>query len=95
MDVRGADDQNIGRVAGVLIDPAERRLRFFVVASRGSSRRYLLPTDQPARMDPERKLLQVDVDPEDLPQYQEFSRSTTADMSDDDMLTALFAKRTA
>jgi hypothetical protein len=93
LDVRGADDQKIGRVAGVLIDPMQRRLRFFVVSTgRSSGREYLLPTDSPARMDPERNLLRVDVDPKDLAQCPEFSRSNTPDMSDDDMVAAMFAR---
>ena len=93
LDVRGADDQRIGRVAGVLIDPAQRRLRFFVVASgRSSGRSYLLPTDSPARMDPERNLLRLDLDQEDLAQCPEFTRANTPDMSDDDMIAAMFAR---
>ena len=93
LDVRGADDQRIGRVTGVLIDPAQRRLRFFVVASgRFSGRKYLLPTDSQACVDPERNLLRLDLDQEDLARYPEFSRSSTPDMSDDDMIAAMFAR---
>jgi hypothetical protein len=94
VDVRGAHDEQLGQVEGVLIDPAERRLCFFVC--RGSSgRNYLLPTDRPARIDPDSKSLQVDVDAADLRQYPEYRRASTPDMSDDDMLTAIFARRSA
>jgi hypothetical protein len=96
LDVRGAHDQKLGRVSGVLIDPSQRRLRFFVVASSPSpGRNYLLPTDSPACMDAKRNLLRFEMDVEDLAQYPEFSRSSTPDMSDDDMVEALFARRTA
>ena len=94
LDVRGADDQQLGRVAGVLIDPSQRRLRFYVVVSEPSSgRTYLLPTDNPACMDAERHLLRFDMDAADLALYPEFTRAGTPDMSDDDLLAALFARR--
>jgi hypothetical protein len=94
VEVLGSDDCRLGHVAGVLIDPVERRLRFFVISGR-HNRRYLLPTEGAARMNPGRKSLQVDVDAADLATYPEFSRATTQDFSDNDLLDALFAKRTA
>lgn len=96
LEVCGIDDQKLGRVAGVLIDPTQRRLRFYVVSAAPSpDRTYLLSTDSPACVDPERNLLRFEMEAEDLAQCPEFRRSSTPDMSDDDMVDALFARRTA
>ena len=92
LDVRGAHDQQLGRLTGVLIDPSQRRLCFFVVSNPSAGRKHLLPTDGPACMDPERHLLRLDMDDEDLARYPEFTRSSTPDMSDDDLLAAMFAR---
>ena len=94
LDVRGAHDQQLGRITGVLIDPSQRRLCFFVVSNTSTSagRKHLLPTDSPTCMDPERHLLLLDTDDEDLARYPEFTPSSTPDMSDDDLLAAMFAR---
>lgn len=92
LDVRGARDQQLGRVTGVLIDPSQRRLCFFVVSNPSAGRKHLLPTDSAACMDPERHLLRLDMDDEDLARYPEFTRSSTPDMSDDDLVAAMFAR---
>lgn len=92
LDVRGAHDQQLGRITGVLIDPSQRRLCFFVVSNTSAGRKHLLPTDSPTCMDPERHLLLLDTDDEDLARYPEFTPSSTPDMSDDDLLAAMFAR---
>ena len=96
LEVCGVDNRRLGRVSGVLIDPGQRRLRFYVVSSSPApGRTYLLSTDSPACMDPERNLLRFEMEPEDLARCPEFRRSSTPDMSDDDLVDALFARRTA
>jgi hypothetical protein len=92
LQVLGADEEPLGEVDGVLIDPAERRLRFFVVASNGTvRRRFLLPIDVPARMDADRRSLQLEADVE-LGNCAEFTRSAARDFTDDDLLAALFSR---
>ena len=97
VEVRGSDDRKIGSLEGVLLDPAERRLRFFVVQTPGwlRKRRYLLPSDWPARVDAHGPSLHVDLDGDALARCPEFEKSSVPEYSDDDLLTALFHRRTA
>jgi hypothetical protein len=97
VDFRDADDQKIGTLDGVVIDPASRRLRFFVVESSGwfKSRRFLLPAEWPARIDTEKNSVRVDVDAQDLGQCEEFDRATAPRHSDDDLIQSLFHHRVA
>ena len=97
LPLRGADDQPIGSLDGVLLDPIERRLRFYVVRSPGGlrSRRYLLPTECNAQVDSEGRFLRVAVDRDGLAGCQEFHASTTPEYSGDDVLSAIFRNRIA
>jgi hypothetical protein len=92
LQVLGAHKEPLGRVDGVLIDPVQRRLRFFVVASNDPlERHYLLPIDVPTRMSADRRSLELDADVE-LHDCAEFARSAARDFSDDDLLAALFRR---
>jgi len=96
-DFRGTRDQKIGTLEGVMIDPAARRLRFFVVKSHGwfTSRRFLLPVEWPARIDAGRNALCVDLDSDDLAQFEEFERMAAPAHSDDDLIESMFHHRVA
>ncbi len=97
VEVRGIDDEKIGSVEGVLVDPAERRLRFFVIQAPGffNRRRYLLPTDFPARVDPDRKSLCIEIDRRILSGCEEFKASSVLPYSEDDLVTSMFSRRSA
>lgn len=93
--VETADGEQIGGVDGVLIDPAARRICFYVIAFRrwlGRPRRYLLPADQPAVLEPHRKALRLQIGQAALQACQEFRNQTVPAFSDDDLLSAVFAR---
>jgi hypothetical protein len=62
VDVRDRTDWKIGRLDGVIIDPAERRLRYLVVDNdRLAPHRYLVPLDA-TQLDVEHRALYVHAD---------------------------------
>ena len=60
-------DKNVGTLDGVIVDPIERKVRFFVVTLRRwwATRQYLLPF-MPAQIDSERQGLHVELEPDEL-----------------------------
>ena len=92
VDLRGIDDRVLGVLDGIVIDPTERRLRYFVVESTGWLRRkrFLLPADGAARVDNDLGELRLEVDSEDLSGCEEFKTGSVRDFSDDDLIAGLF-----
>lgn len=97
VELRDPDHRQIGCLNGVLIDAAERRLRFFVVQSPGwfRPRRYLLTADWPARLGCDGKSLCIDVKPEELARCENFERSSVRAYSDDALIESIFNRRIA
>jgi PRC-barrel domain len=95
LDVLNQEDSNVGRVEGIVVDPAERQVRYFVLKSRRPfrARHYLLPL-APATIDAENKALHVDAQTDDLAELIDGPAKTFAPFSDDDLLVALFSERT-
>lgn len=89
-------NDTVGKLDGVVIDPAERRVRYFVVESRHwfHSRRYLLPAT-PCHIEPSRKALVVDVEQDDIEQLPEVGSQPFPTFSDEDAISAMFAPRAA
>ena len=92
--VVSASGEQLGTIAGVVIEPAARRARYLDVQSGGFRRRhYLVEADYLAQVDVERKELRLlsaevaEVDHGDGARFRPFS--------DNDLLTALFAPRAA
>jgi hypothetical protein len=87
-------NETIGRLEGVLIDPSERRLRYYVVKSAGwfRNRRYLLSADQIAQVGPVERTLRLDVDSQELKLCDEFDSEEIREFSDEDVVTAMFAQ---
>ncbi len=85
------DDEKLGVLEGVLIDPAARRLRYFVVKSGGwfTRGRYLLAADDVARVEADQHILRIDASAAALPR-ESFDPATVAAFSDDDVITAIF-----
>ena len=90
-------DQAWGTLDGVVIDPAERRLRYFVVHRRGwfKSRRYLVPADCPAQIASDGRTLRLPVDPDKLANCAEFDVASIPAYSDEHLLTAIFGRSAA
>ena len=93
LDVRTLAGISIGTFDGVVVDPAERRVRYLVV-DRGSliPERCLIPLPSTS-VDTEHHTLSLDVDAADSPHWQQFDPITFPRFSDDDMVTAMFAPR--
>ena len=97
MDVRDTHDQKIGSVDGLLIDPVEHRLRFFVVKCPTwfGSRRRLLPLDRPAQVGHGGNSVRMELHAADLAACEEFESSLVQPYSDDDRPDATFTQRIA
>jgi hypothetical protein len=82
------DDEQLGSFAGVLVEPASRRVRYFVVERPSvlRRRRYLLDADTLATLD--ETTLRVQAHAEDL---ERFDLRTVQSFSDEDLITTMFA----
>lgn len=87
-------DARLGKVDGVLVDPSQRQVRYYIVRTPGRflAHRYLLPV-MPAHLESERGTLQVDVEPAELQTYPETDPDSFSKFSDVDVVEAMFAKR--
>jgi hypothetical protein len=92
VETRG--DETLGILDGVLIDPTERRLRYFVVETPGwvRRRRYLLSADVPVRVEPDHHRLCIDAHSSDVELADEFHEETVRPFSTDDAITAMFSR---
>jgi PRC-barrel domain protein len=92
LNLRTEDDEQIGSIDGVLIDPAHRRVRYFVISGSGwfPSRRFLLDAESPAVVEPEERLLRVQARADDI-ERRRFDARGVAHFSDADVVTAMFA----
>ncbi len=91
--VETPSEESIGTLSGVLIDPAEARIRYFVVDKRRWLRgqTYLISTDWPVYVEPGRNTLTVDVEPSDIARLDDCEDFTIEPMSDEDMVDAMFS----
>jgi hypothetical protein len=96
LTVRTCDDEKLGEIAGVLLDPTSRRVRYFVVETTTllRRRRYLLPADTSLTVLDEDKLLRVDARAADLDREQ-FDAASVRRFSDEDAITAMFSSSAA
>ena len=94
VDVRTRHDQPLGSIEGVLIDPAEHKLRYFVIESPGASsqRRYLLPIEAAATMAPEGTSLRLDMETDDFIALEEFDDATVREFTEEDAIAPTFAR---
>ena len=93
LDVLSRAGIKIGRFDGVIVDPAERRVRYLVV-DRGSlsHERCLIPLPSVC-IDAEHHEMRLDIDDDDPSEWQHFDAANFPPFSDDDLLTAMFARR--
>ena len=92
--VQTQSDKTLGKLDGVLIDPAQRRLLYYVVETPGlfRSRRYLLSADVPVRVEPENQRLRVDAQNPDAALSDEFDLRTVRPFSSEDVVDAMFSR---
>ena len=93
LDVQTADGQEVGELDGVLIEPAARRIRYYVIAlgRRLGRRRYLLSAEAQAQLETGSKALRFRIDLSALKSCQEFRKGDVREFSDTDALSAMFA----
>jgi hypothetical protein len=90
------DDQRLGAIDGVLIDPVRRQLRYFVVAASRlfNRRRYLVPADDATVKMDDAGALRVEA-PRDLIDRMRFDSRSVPRFTEDDLVSALFSSPTA
>jgi hypothetical protein len=90
-DVWDAAGLGLGKLTGFVVDPASRRLRYFVVEMGRwlSKHRYLVPLC-PATLELERHGVKLDCDTGTRAAWREFYDGLFPRFSDDDWLDALF-----
>jgi hypothetical protein len=90
--VLSPSDEHLGTLNGIVVDPQERRLCYFVVESgRWRNRRQHLIPAGCARVERDRKALYVDVEPDRIHECEEFRSDRLPSFSDEDLITALFS----
>lgn len=94
LTVCSRDNQKLGAISGVLLEPASRRVRYFVVERRVAMmpRRYVLAADTPAVLEAEDQTLRILANVDDL---ERFDARKVERFSDDDAITAMFAQPAA
>jgi hypothetical protein len=91
LEVRTQAGTKIGTFDGVIVDPAQRRVRFLVVdRGRVFHKRCLIPMPA-ARLDAEHHALSIDIDDTDPNEWERFDPGTFPRFSDDDLITAMFS----
>lgn len=88
MTIRASGGQDLGRLQGFVVDPAARRLRYFVVKTSGMLGRTKLLPIAAARVDVNDHV--IEVDEYEFRGSRPFSPTMYPTFSDDDLLTALF-----
>jgi hypothetical protein len=88
------DSEPLGAISGVLVEPASRRVRYYVVERRTvlMPRRYVLAADTPAVLDSNGGKLHVLATADDL---ERFDARQVERFSDEDAITAMFARPAA
>lgn len=89
MTIRASSGEALGRLHGFVVDPAARRLRYFVVKTAGMLGRTKLLPLAAARVDVNDRAIEVD-EFEFRRGGRPFSRAMYPTFADDDLLTALF-----
>lgn len=93
LDVVTADGEQLGSIAGVVIEAAAGCARYFDIRSSGwlRSRRYLVEADQLAQVDSGRRTLRLLS--ADVREVQDLDTAGLRPFSDDDLLAAMFPTR--
>jgi hypothetical protein len=94
VEVCGPNQQYIGDLGGVLVEPARRRVKYFVVQRPALLRRkqYLVPADCLTTLDPETGTIYIDVEDNAI---ERFDDSSVLPFSDEDLVDTMFASTAA
>jgi hypothetical protein len=87
------DDHKLGAILGVLVEPASRRVRYFVVERRVAllPRKYVLRADTQASLEAGDRKLRVFATEDDLERFE----TQVERFSEEDAITAMFARPAA
>ena len=87
-------DAALGTLDGMIVNPAERQVCYYVVRSRGwlTTHRYLLPATL-VQLEADPRALRVDMEPEDLARLPQTHPQSFPAFSDLDVVDAMFASR--
>jgi sporulation protein YlmC with PRC-barrel domain len=95
LDVLNTEGRRLGSIEGVVIDAAARHVRYLFVRTAGwLGRQYLVRADQLGQIEGERKALRLFVDLKNVAVHG-LDVAALRKFSDDDLLAAIFAPRTA
>lgn len=83
-------DEPIGSVEGVLIEPAHRRVRYYVVVRSTllRNRRYMVPADRVAILNSDGRTIRIEAGDELI---ERFEPSSVPTFSDEDLIDTIFA----
>ncbi len=89
----GGDDHKLGAISGVLVEPASRRVRYFVIERRIALllRRFTLRADTTAVLEADDHKLRVPATEKDLERFD----TEVERFSEEDAITAMFAQPAA
>ena len=95
LEVRTCDEEKLGDVDGVIIEPSARRVRYLVVKSgRFRKGRYLLPVEHLAQLDRARHALRLHEPAADV-EREAFDAESVRPFTDEDVITVMFAPTAA
>lgn len=84
------NDEPLGAIGGVLLEPLQRRVRYFVIERSAmlKKRRYLVPADRDAILDTDNRTIQIDSDDELI---ERFDPESVRRFSDEDLVDTIFS----
>ena len=87
-------NKTLGKLDGVIINPVQRRVCYYVVKSSWGFRihRHLLQA-APAALEAHRGVVRIDAEPEDLTDLSEIAPQSFQPFSDADLIDAIFSPR--
>lgn len=96
LEVLSPDGRRLGSIEGVVIHAAARHVRYLCLrlSSWFGRRRFIVAADELGQIEGERKALRLNVDPW-REAVHNVDASALRQFSDDDLLAAIFAPRTA
>lgn len=88
------NDEHLGAIGGVLLEPSQRRVRYFVIERPAmlKKRRYLVSADCAAILDAGNGTIQIDADDELIVR---FDPKSVPPFSDEDLVDTIFSSSSA
>ena len=92
MAIRAENGETLGRLEGLVVDPAGRHVHYFVIRTPGLFGRSRLVPVMPARVDFGRREIELPLNRHELQRALPFAAAQFAPFSDDDLLAAIFGR---